>query len=136
MDDLKGCAGAAGGSPEFQVATGDAEKDGIEFDSCHFAKWEFGGEEHRAPHARAHVDEGEFLNGSAGPSSPPTSYQRMKNGWGDAEVRGGVAVVAMAGSKEASRNEAAGVDAVFDVEWVRSESFFFGESWELGFLAG
>jgi hypothetical protein len=39
-----------------------------------------------------------------------------------------VAVVSVAGLKKASGDETAGVDAIFDVEWMSGESFLFRQA--------
>ena len=126
--DLHRSRGATGGTPSADVLPGHTGEDGIEFDSLYLCKRMLGREEHGAAHSGADVDEAEVFNRSAGSGPLPTLEKGVEDGRGDAEVRGGVAVVSVTSFEKAARDKAAGLDAVFEVEGMRRETLLFCEA--------
>ena len=66
-------------APQGHVLAPDARKCGMKFNPYRGAEAVFGGEKHGAPHARAKIDEGVFVQRRDGPAAPPVHDDGMKH---------------------------------------------------------
>lgn len=112
------------GAPFREVSARHCSQDWIQFHANHLSKPIFRCKQNRPSHSSAEIKEGEALDRCGGPGPLPTLEQRLKHRGSYAEVGGGMAVVCVAGLKEPSGNEAAGLNAVFKIEGMLREALF------------
>ncbi len=113
-----GDVGGVGGEPVIEIELGGVGESGIEFDTDDLMEGKLAGDEHRAPFARADVDERVVGDGVGWGGGAPEVDEGAEDTGGDTVVGGDVGVVWMAGDEVAGGDEAAGVDAVNLVEGV------------------
>ena len=110
-----------------QIAAGNPGEGGMQLNTDDSLERHLGGEEDGTAHAGAHIDEGEVGDWNGRPGALPATDQPLKDGGRDTVVGRGVAIVAMAALEMPTGDEAAGADAVGEIEGVAHETVGDGE---------
>ena len=111
-----GGVGSVGDEPVVEVELGDVGHGGVELDADDAFEGELAGDEHGAAFAGAVVDEGVVAEGMGWGRLEPLDDEGAEDAGGDAIVGGDVLVVGVSGDEVGGGDEAAGVDAVGEIE--------------------